>query len=78
MVESSWPASVVTQVHLQNLMSQGYMTVTELATCRVPEDPAPLGDTSWHAWCSMSEDLVCLHIDFSTCYCSSTTWSYIT
>jgi hypothetical protein len=28
------------QEHLQNLMSQGYMTAAELATCRVPEDPA--------------------------------------
>jgi hypothetical protein len=32
-------ASVVTQKHLQNLMSQGYMTAVELATCHVPEDP---------------------------------------
>jgi hypothetical protein len=29
---------VVTQEHLQNLMSQGYMTMAELATCHVPED----------------------------------------
>jgi hypothetical protein len=28
------------QEHLQNLMSQGYMTVAELATGCVPEDPA--------------------------------------
>jgi hypothetical protein len=40
------------QVHLQNLVSQGYMTTIELATCHVPEDPAsPVlagggGDTS--------------------------------
>jgi hypothetical protein len=30
---------VVTQEHLQNLVSLGYMTAVELATCRVPEDP---------------------------------------
>jgi hypothetical protein len=40
MAESGWPASKVTQKHLQNLVSQGYMMVVELATCRVPEDPA--------------------------------------
>jgi hypothetical protein len=45
MEESSWPASEVTQEHLQNLMSQGYMTAMELATYRVPEDPSstPVG-----------------------------------
>jgi hypothetical protein len=35
MAESSWPASKVRQEHLQNLMSQGYMTVVELATYHV-------------------------------------------
>jgi hypothetical protein len=40
MAELSWPVSEVTQEHLQNLMSQGYMTTAELATCRVAEDPA--------------------------------------
>jgi hypothetical protein len=29
----------VTRVHLQSLVSQGYLTVVELATCRMPEDP---------------------------------------
>jgi hypothetical protein len=46
MAESSWPTSAVTQEHLQNLVSQGYMTAAELATYRVPEDstsPAPAG-----------------------------------
>jgi hypothetical protein len=46
MAESCWPVSEVTQEHLQNLTSQGYMTTTELATCHVPEDPAspaPMG-----------------------------------
>jgi hypothetical protein len=44
-----------------------------LATCRVPMDPtspAPTRGMSWHAWRSMSEDLVCLHIYFATCCCS--------
>jgi hypothetical protein len=40
MVESSSPASEVTQEHLRNLVNQGYMTTTELATYHVPEDPA--------------------------------------
>jgi hypothetical protein len=40
MAKLSWPALVVMQEHLQNLVSQGYMTVVELATCHVPEDPA--------------------------------------
>jgi hypothetical protein len=31
--------SKVMQMHLQSFMSQGFMTVSELATCRVPEDP---------------------------------------
>jgi hypothetical protein len=31
--------SEVTQEHLQNLVSQGYMTAAELATCRVSKDP---------------------------------------
>jgi hypothetical protein len=41
MVESGWPMSEVMQEHLQNLVSQGYMTVVELDTYHVPEDPAP-------------------------------------
>jgi hypothetical protein len=36
----SWPTSEVMQEHLQNLMSQGYMTAVELATCCVSEHPA--------------------------------------
>jgi hypothetical protein len=40
MAEMGWTVSDVTQEHLQKLVSQGYMTVAELATCRVPEDPA--------------------------------------
>jgi hypothetical protein len=35
----------VTQEHLQNLVSQGYMTVVKLATCQVLEDPASLALT---------------------------------
>jgi hypothetical protein len=41
MAELGWTVSKVTQEHLQNLVSQGYMTSTELATCHVPEDPTP-------------------------------------
>jgi hypothetical protein len=40
MVELGWLASEVTQEHLQNLVSQGFMIVVELATCYVPVDPA--------------------------------------
>jgi hypothetical protein len=29
-------------MHLQDLMSQGFLTATELATYHVPEDPASL------------------------------------
>jgi hypothetical protein len=46
MAEMGWPASEITQEHLQNLVSQGYWTVAELATCHVPTDPvspAPVG-----------------------------------
>jgi hypothetical protein len=39
MAEQGWITSEVTQEHLQNLMSQGYMMAVELVTCRVPEDP---------------------------------------
>jgi hypothetical protein len=39
MAELGWTVSEVTQEHLQNHVSQGYMTVVELVTCRVPEDP---------------------------------------
>jgi hypothetical protein len=38
--ELGWTALEVTQEHLQNLMSQGYMMVVDLMTCRIPEDPA--------------------------------------
>jgi hypothetical protein len=39
MAELGWPALVVMQEHLQNIVSLGYMTVVELATCHVSEDP---------------------------------------
>jgi hypothetical protein len=48
MAELGLPVSEVTQEHMQNLMSQGYMTAAELATCHMPEDPlspVPTGDT---------------------------------
>jgi hypothetical protein len=40
MAEFGWSTPEVMQEHLQNLVSQEYMTMAELATCRVPEDPA--------------------------------------
>jgi hypothetical protein len=40
MAEQGWTPSEVTLVHLQDLMSQRFMTMAELATCCVPEDPA--------------------------------------
>jgi hypothetical protein len=40
MAESGWTSSEVTQEHLQNLVSQGYMMVVELTTYCIPEDPA--------------------------------------
>jgi hypothetical protein len=46
MAELSWPTSEVMQEHLQNVISQGYMTTTELVTCCVLEDatsPALVG-----------------------------------
>jgi hypothetical protein len=46
MVVLGWTTSEVTQEHLQNLVSQGYMIVAELATCCVPKfpvSPAPVG-----------------------------------
>jgi hypothetical protein len=68
---------MVIKEHLQNLMSQGSLTVVELAACHVPEDSAPppppfrLGDMSWHARHSTSKDLVFQHTNFSAlCYSS--------
>jgi hypothetical protein len=65
-----------------NLVGQGYMTVAELATCRVPEDPtAPVqagGDTSWCVQHFMSSGLVCHHTSFFTRYASFMTWNCIT
>jgi hypothetical protein len=57
MAESSWPTWEVMQEHLENLTSQGYMTMVEIATCHMPEDPASpylRGDTSWCAITSIS------------------------
>jgi hypothetical protein len=39
MVGLGWFTTLVMLEHLQNLVSLGHMTVVELATCRVPEDP---------------------------------------
>jgi hypothetical protein len=40
MAELGWSALEVLQGHMQNLISQEYMTATELATCCVPVNPA--------------------------------------
>jgi hypothetical protein len=37
MVEQGWIPSEVTKMHLQYLVSQGFMTAPELATCHVPK-----------------------------------------
>jgi ribulose bisphosphate carboxylase small subunit len=42
MAEQGWITSEVTQEHLQNLMSQGFMMAVELATCHMPKDPTSL------------------------------------
>jgi hypothetical protein len=49
-----WSMPVVTQEHLQNLVSLGYMTAAELATCRVPEDPtSPIAAGGYVVACVM-------------------------
>jgi hypothetical protein len=78
MEEFFWIASEIMQEHLQNLMSQGYMTTVELVTYHVPEGPAsPIsmggGDMSWHVQRSMSGDSVCHHTNFFALCCSSMT-----
>jgi hypothetical protein len=40
MAELDWTTSEVTQELMQNLVSQGYMIIAELATCWVSADPA--------------------------------------
>jgi hypothetical protein len=40
MAELGWLVSEIIAEHLQNLVSQGYMSAVELATCRVPTNPA--------------------------------------
>jgi hypothetical protein len=52
MAELGWIASKVTQEHLQNLMSQGYMMAVELVTCRMPKDPTSLV-LAWGIHCGM-------------------------
>jgi hypothetical protein len=39
MVDNGWSPSKVTQAHLQDLVSQGFMMEVEHVFCRVPEDP---------------------------------------
>jgi hypothetical protein len=62
MAESSWPTWEVMQEHLENLTSQGYMTMVEIATCHMPEDPASPSPSGGYV-------MVCHHIDFSTPCC---------
>jgi hypothetical protein len=55
MVESGWTMSKVTQEHLQNLVSRGYMIVAELATCLLlvdPAFPAPVGGGGYVVACA--------------------------
>jgi hypothetical protein len=84
MAEFGWSTLEVMQEHLQHLVSQEYMTMAELATCRVPEDPAsPIqagggGGASWQLRHSLGEGLLFYHTDFSALYCSSMAWNYIT
>jgi hypothetical protein len=45
MAEHGWTPLDVAQAHLQDLLSQGFMTAMKLATCHVPENsasPAPV------------------------------------
>jgi hypothetical protein len=40
MAEQDWTPSTLTPDHLQKLVKHGFMAVTDLEACRVPEDPA--------------------------------------
>jgi hypothetical protein len=74
MAEKGWIPSEVTQAHLQDLLSQGFMMATELATCRMPEEPVspvPVGDTWWPAQHSMREGSVGHPTDSFALGCSS-------
>jgi hypothetical protein len=42
MSELSWPASEIAREYLQKLVSKGYMTAVEFATCLVPMGPVSL------------------------------------
>jgi hypothetical protein len=42
MSELSWPASEIAREYLQKLVSKGYMTAAEFATCLVPMGPVSL------------------------------------
>jgi hypothetical protein len=41
MEEQDWTPFKVTQDHMQNLVSQGFMTAAEVTICRMLEDPVP-------------------------------------
>jgi hypothetical protein len=40
MAEQDWTPSTITLGHLQKIMKHGFMSVAELESYRVPEDPA--------------------------------------
>jgi hypothetical protein len=48
MAELGWTTLEVTQEHLQNLVNQGYMIVTKLATYHVSKDPASPAPVGGH------------------------------
>jgi hypothetical protein len=62
MVEFGLPAPEVMQEYLQNLVNQGYMTMAELATYRVLEDPTSPVSTGGYvvAWGGVPEQGFCL------------------
>jgi hypothetical protein len=65
--------SKATQEHLQNHVSQGYMTAAELATCTCPRIlhlPCWRWDTSWHVRRSMGGGSTFHHTDFFALCCS--------
>jgi hypothetical protein len=81
MVETRWPELEVTQEHLQNIVSQGYMTTMEFATCLVPVDPVsptPVKDYIVVCAALYEGDLVCYLIDSSSPCSGPMAWSCIT
>jgi hypothetical protein len=54
MAELGWPVSKIMAEHLQHLVSQGYMSGAELATSRVPTDPASLSPATGYVIACLS------------------------